>query len=129
MAQNRIASGDSILIAIPAGGCNSGGSVPSNSTIATPGLPILLGNDIVGVPESSFAAGTAGNMVLLLEGAYGNMTLKTGDAPAVGDKLYLDTADGYLTVTSSGNVWAGWCYTAPVVVNSINTCGLLLKKG
>lgn len=126
---NRIQDGHSILIAIPAGGCNSGGYTPSNSTIATPGLPLSIGNDLVGVPESTFAAGTTGNVVVKLDGAFGNMTLKTGDTPAIGDKLYLDTTDGYLTTTASGNVWAGWCWSAPQVINNITVCGLLLKKG
>lgn len=127
MGLNRIADGHSILIPIPAGGCQSGGLMVG--TVATPGLPILIGNDMVGVPESSFASNTTGNVVVKLDGAFGNLLLKTGDTPAIGDKLYLDTTDGYLTVTTTNNVWAGWCYQTAQVVGTNTVVGLLLKKG
>ena len=129
MGLNQIGRGESMLIAIPAGGAKSGGSVPANSTVATPGVPILVGGDIVGVPESSFGAGTAGNMTLLLVGVFGNMLLHTGDTPAVGDKLYLDSADGYLTTSSGGNVFAGWAMSTASVVGANTIVSLRLKQG
>ncbi len=130
MGQNKIAKGDSIMIPIPAGGCSSGGFVDSstNGIIATPGLPIQVGNDMVVVPEGTYSAGTVGNVTGHIRGAFGNQLLKTGDAPAVGDKLYLDTVDGYLTVTSGGNLFAGWAYSLPAVVG-VNTVIALRLKG
>jgi len=134
---NRIANGHSIMIPIPAGGCQSGGYMGS-STVAQPGQVINVGNDLVGVPEGSYAPGTAGNMTLLLDGAYGNMLLNTGDTPIVGDKLYVNTTPvtinditypGVLTTTAGDNVFAGWCYSLPVVGATYTTVGLLLKKG
>ena len=99
-----------------------------NSTIGTPGLCIQVGNDMVGIPEGSYSAGAVGNVTLHLSGAFGNMLLHTGDTPAVGDKLYWDNTDGYLTTTSGGNVLAGHCYELPAVVNGNTVVGILLKN-
>ena len=130
MAKNFIEAGDSIMIAIPAGGCSSGGQDVANepSSMATPGNCIVLGGDLVGIPANTFSAGTAGNVTLHLEGAFGNMAKHDPtEAWNQGDKLYAVVADGSLTATSSSNVFAGWAWDA--TINGATVCSLRLKQG
>ena len=105
MGLNRIADGDSIMIAIPAGGCKSGGQ--RVGTTQAGGVCILVGADIVGIPNDTYAADTEGNVTLHLRGIFNNMKLRGGDTPAAGDKLYHSDADGYLTTGDEGTVFAG----------------------
>jgi hypothetical protein len=125
MGQNKIADGDSIMIAIPAGGCESGGR--RDGAAIVPGKTILVGNDTVGIPQSSYAAATSGNVTLHLEGIFSNIKLKTGDTPAVGDKLYHDNDPGELTTTAEGNVFAGHAMSTAVVGTSDTTVTIRLK--
>lgn len=125
MGLNKIANGDSIMIAIPAGGCSSGGQMVG--TVATPGKCILVGADVVGIPQSSYAAATEGNVTLHLTGIFGNMLLKTGDTPAIGDKLYHDADPGQLTTTAEDGVFAGHAMSVAVVGDDATTVAIRLK--
>lgn len=127
MGRNFIQEGDSIDIAIPAGGCESGGKGTANSTAKTPGVPVLVGADLVGIPDGSFDAGTSGNVAVHLEGVFGNIKLKTGDAPAIGDKLYFDNGNGYLTTSSSGTVWAGHAWSTADASGATTVVAIRLK--
>jgi predicted RecA/RadA family phage recombinase len=119
---NRIQQAETIMVAIPAGGC---------STV----MPLLIGADLVGIPQGTYGAGTTGNVTVHLEGAFRGLPLKTGDTPAVGDKLYWDNGNSYLTTTSGGNVWAGWAWpildtgdtATAYVVGDTTTVALKLK--
>jgi hypothetical protein len=122
-----IQRGKSIQIAIPAGGCQSGGQMVG--TVPTPGVPVLVGEDLVGIPENSYAAATSGNMTLNLTGVYDNIMLKTGDTPGIGDKLYFDNADSYLTTTEGEYVFAGWAWSAAVIVGANTVVAIRLKQG
>ena len=75
----------------------------------------------------SHDAGAVGNVTVHLEGVFGNILLKTGDTPSVGDKLYFDSGNAYLTTTSGGNVWAGWCFYAPAIVGANTVVAIKLK--
>ena len=127
MGMNRIEQGSSIMIAIPAGGCSSGGQVASNSTTATPGVPVLVGNDMVGIPEGTYASGTTGNVTVLLRGVYNNIAKLTTDTFNVGDKLYLDNGNGWLTTNANGgaNVWVGWAWNTGA--NGDTACSVKLR--
>jgi predicted RecA/RadA family phage recombinase len=114
MGFNKIAEGESIRIAIPAGGCSIN-------------TPILLGADIVGVPANSYAAATAGNVELHLEGVFENLPKKSGDTFAAGDKVYWDDGNKYFTSTSGGNVWGGHAYYDAVAADVLMT--VRLKQG
>lgn len=114
MGKNFVAEGESIQIAIPAGGCS----------ITT---PILLGGDLVGVPSNSYAASTSGNVTLHLEGVFSDLPKKSGDTFAVGDKVYWDDTNHYFTSTSSGNVWGGHAYAAAASADT--TMYVRLKQG
>lgn len=93
--KNFIQEGERIQIPIPAGGCS-------------PTMPLLIGNDLIAIPQNTFDAGTEGNVTAHLCGVWGDLPLHSGDTPAVGDKLYWDDSESELTTTSSGNVLAGW---------------------
>ena len=125
MGKNFVAPGDQIQIAIPAGGCESGGKWNSTTGVHVEGVPILVGADLVGIPENSYDAGTSGEVTLNIEGIYSNIAKKATDTFAIGDKLYLDTANSELTTTSSGNVWAG--HAMSVGANGDTTCTIRLK--
>ena len=116
-----------MMIAIPAGGCESGGRGVTGTTGMTPGVCIKVGADIIGVPDASHDAGDAGNVTLHLCGVFGNMKLKTADAPAIGDKLYHDDGNSYLTTTSGGNVWAGWAMSEADTSGETTVVQLKLK--
>ena len=120
---NKVSQGKRILIPIPAGGCEDGGRF--NGTIHVPGIPILIGNDLVGVPLNSFGAGASGNVNVDLEGVFANIAKKPTDTFSIGDKLYLDSGNGYLTTTSAGNVWAGWAMVNGTAADS--TCTFKIK--
>ena len=116
---NRIQNGKSVMIAIPAGGCS-------------PTTPLLIGNDLVGIPEGTYGAGATGNVTVWVDGAFRGLPLHTGDTPNVGDKLYWDNTDGYLTTTVGSNVWAGWAWPSidggVGAVDGSGNVGLKLKS-
>lgn len=125
MGQNKVADGSSILIAIPAGGCESGGR--RDGAAIVPGKTILVGNDVVGIPHSSYAVATSGFVTLQLTGIFSNIKLKTGDTPAVGDKLYHDDDEDELTTTADGNVLAGHAMSTAAVGTTDTTVTIRLK--
>jgi len=125
MSMNRVADGDSIMIAIPAGGCKSGGQRVGNTQAA--GVCILVGADTVGIPNDTYAAATEGNVTLHLTGIFSNMKLKTADTPAIGDKLYHSAGSGYLTTTAGSDVWAGHAMSTAVVGDTETTVTIRLK--
>jgi predicted RecA/RadA family phage recombinase len=130
MAKNAIERGKSIQIAIPAGGCSSGGQGVANepSSQATPGNLICVGNDMVGCPAETYAAGTAGNVTLHLMGVFGNIQKATmSETWNVGDKLYVVPSSGDITATASGNTWAGWARNASLATDTVAT--IQLKHG
>ena len=132
MGMQQRGMGVKITIPIPGAGTQDGGYTASNSTIPTPGVCIQVGNGLVGVPDGTFAAGTSGNVTLHLQGEFNNMLLKTGDAPAIGDNLYWDNANYWLTVTAGSLVKAGRCSTLPSIVTISGTpytvCGIILRS-
>jgi len=105
MGLNRVSDGDSIMIAIPEDGCESGGRW--NGTNRVPGKVIQMGGDVIGIPNDSFEADTTGNVTLHLAGVFSNMSLTPGDEPEIGDKLWHDELlPGFLS-SSENAVFAG----------------------
>jgi len=98
MGKNMVAKGDSVMIAIPDGGCSTG-------------TPILWGAK-VGVPDNTYAASTSGNVTLHLAGVFSDLVKKEGDTFAEGAVVYWDDTEKELTSTSSGNTLAGHAYVA-----------------
>ena len=108
MGKNFVAKGHSIKIDIPAGGCSTG-------------TPVLVGGDLLGVPENTFAASTSGIVELHLGGVFSGLAKKAGDTFAVGDKVYWDDTNKYFTSTSSGNLWKGHCYATAASADTTMT--------
>lgn len=80
----------------------------------TPGTAVVSGQMVkvgtkVGVAIADIAIGEKG--ALRVTGVVG-YTKKAGDAPAQGAALYWDDTAKNLTVTSSGNTYAGWAFAA-----------------
>lgn len=62
---------------------------------------------------------------LLLEGAFGDVPKKPGEAWKIGDMLYYETSSGSLTKFISCNTWAGYAYK-PADID--DTTGAILLK-
>jgi predicted RecA/RadA family phage recombinase len=85
------------------------------------GQAILIGTKI-GVAMKDYAANELG--IYRVTGVI-ELPKKAADAPAVGAALYWDNTNKYLTVTASGNTYAGWAFAAAAgaaatVVTKIN---------
>ena len=67
------------------------------------GAGVLVGN-LFGVAKSAAASGA--QVVIETEDCF-DVTKKANDTFAVGDKIYWDDTNKYLTSTSAGNKWVG----------------------
>lgn len=78
----------------------------THNAVVVSGQTILIGTKI-GVALKDYAANEAG--VYRVAGVFG-LPKKAADAPAAGAALYWDNTNKYLTVTASGNTYAGWAF-------------------
>jgi predicted RecA/RadA family phage recombinase len=60
-----------------------------------------------------------------LEGVYNAQPKATGEAWAVGQKVYYDAGNARFTTTASTHVWAGWAFE---VAQSAATTGVVKLK-
>lgn len=93
--QNFVQRGETITLNIPAGGLAAGEAYLKNS---------LFGVATVGGPEGR-------EDEFLTVGVF-DLPKAAGDTPAVGAKLYWDTAEKNLTTTATGNTRTGVCIKA-----------------
>lgn len=88
--KNYVQSGDTITVA-------------AAPYALVPGAGCLVGF-LFGIAKGAAASGAT--VVLEIEGVY-DVTKKAGDTFAVGDKVYWDDTNKYLTSTPTGNKWVG----------------------
>lgn len=95
--KNYVQTGDILTLSAPAD-VSSGG--------------IVVVGTLVGVAQVDAVAGDP--VAVVRRGVFADLPKKTGEAWAVGDKLYWNATDGHMTKTATGAVLVG-CAVATVV--------------
>lgn len=110
MSTNYVQPGNTVTVVMP--------------YAATSGVGVQVGSGLFGVAEATYASGATG--VLGREGVYTGLakTSGTGEAFAVGDRLFWDNSTKKLTKTSTGNLCVGICLET--VATGVTTAGAVL---
>lgn len=98
MATNYIGPGTNLTVVLP--------------YAANSGVGVQVGSGLFGVAAATYASGATG--VIVREGVFTGLakTSGTGEAFAVGDRLFWDNSTKKLTKTSTGNLQVGLCLEA-----------------
>ncbi len=79
----------------------------------TAGTPVVIKSGADGQIGIPIISGVSGDVIpLQVKNAVAELTAKTADTVVVGDKLYWDAANSYLTVTATSNPYVGRATTA-----------------
>jgi len=110
MATNYIGPGSNVTVVMP--------------YAATSGVGVQVGSGLFGVAAATYASGATG--VIVREGIFTGLakTSGTGEAFAVGDRLFWDNSTKKLTKTSTGNIQVGICLET--VATGVTTAGEVL---
>lgn len=98
-------------------------NVGTSATLIASG-GVVVSNDFVGLSVTEIPVNSSGTIEL--EGVYSSQSKATGEAWAVGQKLYYDAGNSRFTTTASTHVWAGWAWEAAA---SAATTGTVKLKG
>ena len=95
----------------------------TSATLITSGS-VVVSNDLIGLAVTDIAVNSSGTIALT--DVYNSQPKATGEAWAVGQKLYYDQGNSRFTTTASTHVWAGWAWEAAA---SAATTGTVKLKG
>ena len=110
MSTNYIGPGNTVTVVMP--------------YAASSGVGVQVGSGLFGVAAATYASGATG--VIDREGIFTGLakTSGTGEAFAVGDRLFWDNSTKKLTKTSTGNLCVGVCLE--VAATGATTAGEVL---